>query len=251
MHRLAAEELAHRGAQHGAAVGGARIGRGARALELQLPALARRVDGFAQGDGAPVTELPGPVAELVPAVVGRIGLHALEQRVAAEDLRKLRRGDGGFVDAQQRRHFGRMRDEPRRGDRLGLHPRVQRPVHLPPLRANVGIGRQLADEAVVEAEGLQGAGCRRGERGEIVHLGQSTPTTPPTAWSPLLRQEGKKLALFPVIVCRVVLDSTELVENRLLTQPTHVLAKSSVDGLPFCLVSAELLRDFDELVVEI
>jgi hypothetical protein len=64
--------------------------------------------------------------------------------------------------------LGRMRNELWRGGRLGIDTRIQRAVHLPPLRANVGIGRQLADEAVVEAEGCEGAGCGR-EGDEIVH----------------------------------------------------------------------------------
>jgi hypothetical protein len=154
MHRFAAQKLANRRAQHGAAVGAARIRRWARALQLQLPALARRVDCFAQRDRAAVAELPGPVAELVPAVVGRVGLHAVEQRVASEHLCErgrcgLRRGD-----AQQRRHLARIRNQARRGHRRGPHPRVQRPVHLPPLRSSLEIGGQVAYEAVVEAEGL-------------------------------------------------------------------------------------------------
>ncbi len=47
---------------------------------------------------------------------------------------------------------------------VGVDERVQRAVHLPPLRADVRIGRQLADEAVVEAEGCEGAGCGLGVR---------------------------------------------------------------------------------------
>ena len=74
MHRLAAQKLANRRAQHGAAIGAAGIRRWARALELQLPALAGRADRFAKRDRPAVTELPGPLAELVPAIVGRIGL---------------------------------------------------------------------------------------------------------------------------------------------------------------------------------
>lgn len=57
----------------------------------------------------------------------------------------------------------------RGGDWLGVHERVQCAVHLPALRADVGIGREFADEAVVEAEGCEGAGCGRGEGGEVVH----------------------------------------------------------------------------------
>jgi hypothetical protein len=41
-------------------------------------------------------------------------------------------------------------------------------MHLAPLRADVRIGRQLADEAVVEAEGCEGAACRGREGGQVV-----------------------------------------------------------------------------------
>src|SRR5215510_9050689 len=68
VHRLAAQEFAQRRAQHGAAIGGARIGRLAGALELQLLPAAVGGDQLAERDGAAVAELPGPVAELVAAV---------------------------------------------------------------------------------------------------------------------------------------------------------------------------------------
>jgi len=90
MHGLAAQELTNARAQHGAPVGGARIGRGPGALELQLPALAARVHHFPQRDRAPVAQLAGPVAELMAAVAGGVGVHAGEQRVAAKHL-----GEGG------------------------------------------------------------------------------------------------------------------------------------------------------------
>ena len=48
VHRLAAQELANRRAQHRATVGAARVRRPAGALELQLPALAGTVDDLAQ-----------------------------------------------------------------------------------------------------------------------------------------------------------------------------------------------------------
>ena len=61
MHRLAAQEFAHRRAQHRAPVGAARVRRRPGALELQLPALAVGVDHFAERDRAPVAELARPV----------------------------------------------------------------------------------------------------------------------------------------------------------------------------------------------
>src|SRR5690606_10610774 len=105
VHGLAAQELAYRGAQHRTTIGGARIRRQARALELELVASARDGDAFAEGDRPPVAELAGPVAELVPAVVGRERVHPRHQRVAGED-----RGEGGARDLPGReaelvRHF--------------------------------------------------------------------------------------------------------------------------------------------------
>ena len=52
--------------------------------------------------------------------------------------------------------LGRMRNKPWPGARLGVDARIQRAVYLSTLQANVAIGRQLAEEAVFEAEELQG-----------------------------------------------------------------------------------------------
>ena len=105
MHGLAAHELAHRGAQHRAAVGGARIRRPARPLELQVVARAVRAHDFAERDGAAIAELPRPVAELVSAVARRVRLHAGQHAIAAEHLgdRAGRTSPGGD-DAQHFAH---------------------------------------------------------------------------------------------------------------------------------------------------
>src|SRR5690606_41572041 len=71
VHRLAAQELADRGAQHRAAVGHARVRGRPGTLELQLPACTVPGDDLAESDRAPVAEPPGPVAELVAAAAGR------------------------------------------------------------------------------------------------------------------------------------------------------------------------------------
>ena len=85
-HRLAAEEFADGRAKHGPPVGRTGVGRRARAFELQLPALARRVHHLPEADGPPVAELPCPGAELVPAVTGGVRCHPRQERVAREDL---------------------------------------------------------------------------------------------------------------------------------------------------------------------
>ena len=157
VHRLAAQELADRGAQHRAPIGGARVRRRAGTLQLQFPALTAPVDRFAQCDGAAVAELSGPVAELVATVIARVRLHALQQRVAAEHLREGGRRDIGVVEAEQRRDFTRVRQQRRRSDGRGRGRRPQRTTNLPTPMALLRISRQFANEAVVEAQGVQAA----------------------------------------------------------------------------------------------
>jgi hypothetical protein len=69
VHGFAAKEFTDAGAQHGATIAHAGVGRQAAALELQLRALRpSAVINFAEQQGASVAQLPGPVAELVTAV---------------------------------------------------------------------------------------------------------------------------------------------------------------------------------------
>ena len=79
-HGLAGQKFAHRTAQDRAAIGPARKRRGPGTLELYFQTRA-----LAQEDGAPVTELPGPHAELVAAVDGGQRLHR-QAGVAAQRL---------------------------------------------------------------------------------------------------------------------------------------------------------------------
>src|SRR5437868_15006760 len=88
MHRLGAQELADRRAQHRPAVAHARIGRQAAALELDLLRAARRLE-LAEPQGPAVAELAGPDAELMAAVDACQRLHAGPQGVAAEYLHRL------------------------------------------------------------------------------------------------------------------------------------------------------------------
>ena len=71
-------------AQHGSAVGVARIRSRARAFELQVPSLPRTVDDLTERDGAAISQLPCPLTELMSAVVRRIRFHPFDQRVPAE-----------------------------------------------------------------------------------------------------------------------------------------------------------------------
>ncbi|MNX88816.1 hypothetical protein D3C86_1208030 [compost metagenome] len=151
MHRLAAQELANRRAQHGPAVAAARVRRRARALELQFQALSLRVEGFAERDRPPVSELPGPVAELVPAVVRRVGLHAGEQRIAAEDPRERGRGDRLGCKAEHGSDVMGGCDQARIAHGRGRDARVERPQDLASARAFLRITGQVADKGVVEA----------------------------------------------------------------------------------------------------
>src|SRR5207244_1533101 len=102
---FAAEEFTNRRAEHRTAVGCARIRRRAGAFELELPAAAGRVERFAERDGAAVAELAGPNAELMAAVVRRERLHAVGERVPAEDACERGRRDRLGVDAERLGHL--------------------------------------------------------------------------------------------------------------------------------------------------
>lgn len=66
--RLGAQILADGGRQRDQAIAGPAVRRPARALQLNLPALAARVDKLADADGATVAQLSGPNAKLMSGV---------------------------------------------------------------------------------------------------------------------------------------------------------------------------------------
>ena len=152
MHGFAAHVLAHRGAQHGAAVGGARIRRQPRALELQLVALGIGCDQLGQRDGAPVAKLPGPMPELVAAVARGIRPHARQHAVAAQHLglkaaERIRTGD-----AQHVTHGAGPSQYLRRAHRRRLDAAVADLMHLARARAHIRVGGKRAHEAVLKGD---------------------------------------------------------------------------------------------------
>ncbi len=86
VHGLGAEELAQARAEHLAAVGRARVGRAAGALELYLPAATRAGEHLAQVDGRAVAQLTRERAELVAAVAMGRPLAARHHTLAAQVL---------------------------------------------------------------------------------------------------------------------------------------------------------------------
>ncbi len=152
VHCFAAEELADRGAQHGAAIGAARIRRRPGTLELHFPALTRRVDDLAQGDGATVTQLPGPVAKLMSSIVGGKRLHACQQGISAENVGKELRFDLIIVKTKDFGHFRRVRNQAWRADRRWRNRRMQGTANLAQARAGFRIGGQFAEKSIVEMQ---------------------------------------------------------------------------------------------------
>ncbi|MNC61221.1 hypothetical protein D3C75_1111510 [compost metagenome] len=65
---LGGEELADRGAQHGAAVAHARVGRLPGALEVQVPVLALVIQHFGQQQAAAITQARVVGAELMAGI---------------------------------------------------------------------------------------------------------------------------------------------------------------------------------------
>ena len=128
VHRLRAQELADRGAQHGTAVAHARVGREAAALQLHFHRAGRGVD-FAEQQRAAIAQLPGPDAELVAGVHRRKRPHAVGHLVAGEHRQRLRRFEP-FAQTQLRcegiasRHPRRLDNSARR--QLGAEGRAER-----------------------------------------------------------------------------------------------------------------------------
>ena len=163
MHRLAAEELPDRRAQHRQPIGGAGVGRKARTLELQRPVLAPAVDRFSEIDGAPVAELSRPVAELVPAVTGGVRVHAGQNAVPGENLQKLVGRALLRTQPDQFGNFPGVSDETwgRRGP--GRHAGVAGIADLPDGVPGLRIRGQGIDEAIVESQWFQGGSdCLQG-----------------------------------------------------------------------------------------
>ena len=130
VHRLAAQELANRRAQHRAAVGAcASTACGPAPLSCSSQRSPAALTSFAQRDRAAVAELPGPVAELVPAVVRR---DTAACRAAARCRRTPGRTPGDATSASLNPsalgHFARMRHQPRRRHRR----RARRASTTPP-----------------------------------------------------------------------------------------------------------------------
>ena len=99
VHGFGAQILAYRTAQHRPAVAHAGVGREPGALELQLYAALRGLQLTQQG-GPAVTELAGPLAELVAAVDAGDRLGTGQELVAGQGLQGLHRGQPGLVQAQ-------------------------------------------------------------------------------------------------------------------------------------------------------
>ena len=159
MHGFAAREFAQRRAQHRAAIGGARVGRAARALELQFLARAVGRDDFAQRDGAAVAQLPGPVAELVAAVARSIRLHAGQQAIAAEHLGRKSVRRRRAREAEHLCRFVGPCQQPRPGNRRRVDARVAGVLHLARPVHQHRVGRKRRDECVLEAQRIQIHGC--------------------------------------------------------------------------------------------
>ncbi len=167
VHGFAAQELADRRPQHGVAVRGARVRRGASALELQHPVLAAGVHHLAEVDGPPVAELAGPVAELMTTVAGGVRVHAGKRAIAGEHVGEHIAVALGGIEPHQLSHLRPARHQPRCRRRGRLHPREQRLAHLAARGARAGIRRQLAGETVVELETVEAASGGRGVHGKL------------------------------------------------------------------------------------
>ena len=151
VHGLAAQELAHRGAQHRQSVGGAGIGGRPRALELQGLA-ARRPNHLAKIDGPAIAELARPVAELMAAVAGGVGVHVGQHPIAGKHVQEDVRCAVPLRKADHLGHFDGVGEQLRRHHRRGRDPRIECLADLPPNAAGDGVRWEFASEAIIEGQ---------------------------------------------------------------------------------------------------
>ena len=148
MHRLAAQELADRGAQYCAAICAPRVGSWTSTFQLQFDGCAIWAGQFAEHDRAAVAELSGPMAKLMAAIVGRVWLHAWPQRIAAEHGCRFRRLHQRIAQPELLRKWLGIRQQLWRLDRRWLHARPQRAGDLASVVACFRITGQCIEEVV-------------------------------------------------------------------------------------------------------
>ena len=125
VHGFRTQVFADAGAQHGAAVAAARIGRDAGALELHIPELSGAVAYLAQQDRAPVAQLRHEVAELVSGVEHGQRIAARQQAVADEVLGEIGARCFCAVEIDQARGVGIEADQIGSGQRGGMQAAVK------------------------------------------------------------------------------------------------------------------------------
>ena len=180
VHRLRHEVLAHRRAQHRAAVAAARERRRAGALQLQLPALAARERKLAERRRAAVAvavaaaERVGRVDRLAEdrdGVRRRPRAAAARRRPAREERHELGVGRRGRVEAERREHIRAGAHQERVRQRLGLDvdPEAERLARLAVRVRGVAVrvGRQRLLDRVVAA--LEKRAHRRRRRRTAAH----------------------------------------------------------------------------------
>ncbi len=125
MHRLRDQILSQHRPQPGPPVAHPRIGRRARALQLDVPPHAVPIHHLAQKQRPPVAQLRRPAAELVPGIDLRKRVGALGHTVPGQHFDTLGRSQRLGVDPQRPRQGQVQGNQGRRGDRLRRHPRVE------------------------------------------------------------------------------------------------------------------------------
>ena len=148
VHGLAAEVFPYGGAQHGFAVRCSGIGCQSGTFELQFPEPVVHFH-FAQSDGSPITQLPCPIAELMPAVALGVRRHSRNDRAASQHF-----GATPF-QAECLSHLGTPQGESwGRGRRRG-HFRPTRTRHLPWSSTDRGVTRRFVQKTAMPPHGLK------------------------------------------------------------------------------------------------
>jgi hypothetical protein len=108
------------------------------------------IDDLTQGNGPSVSQLPGPVSELMPAITRGVWIHSCKYSVSCENLNETRSQNFPGFETQQFEHLSTVGDEPGRGDSRWFHSAVTGLLDLPTRCPDLGVRRERFRELIVE-----------------------------------------------------------------------------------------------------
>ena len=158
MHGFAAEEFPDRRTQHRQTICPAGVGSRTGPFKLQGPTFSFLIDHIPKVYGPPVSQLPGPIPELMPPVTHRERLHPFQECIAGENLCEFTALTLFFGQTNEFRSFPGKCQHLRIFHRFRHHPRIARSPNLSAVILLQGIFRKFIQKRIFETQTRKGVG---------------------------------------------------------------------------------------------